>query len=196
MVVAGAAARIDSNRAGEVPGPAVGKVVAVDRGHHDMRKPELRHRLGDPLRLAFVQRIGQAGAHVAEGAGAGAGLAHDHESRVALRPALANIGAVRLLADGRELEAAHQRARFRVDRGAGRLDADPGRLAGDRLVRPMRLLRMSRAGLGLGQTVDELGHSRLSRSRSDGGQTRRKPNAPFSAPLPDARTAPARGSAG
>ena len=42
----------------------------------------------------------QARAHVAKSAGARAGFAHDHEGRVALVPAFADVGAARFLADG------------------------------------------------------------------------------------------------
>src|SRR5271157_4189939 len=128
-----------------MPRPAIGKVVAVDRGHHDMREAESGDRVRDPRRLALVERARQAGAHVAEGAGAGAGVPHDHESRVALTPAFADVGTSSLLADGGELELAHEAQRLGVDRRAGRPDAYPGRLAGDGLVGPVRLLRVARA---------------------------------------------------
>ena len=55
-----------------------------------------------------IEQIGPAGRDVAEGAGAGADGAQDHHRRVLLLPALADIGAGRLLADGVELELAHQ----------------------------------------------------------------------------------------
>ena len=83
-----------------MPRAAIGEIVAVDRGHHDMGEAEPGDRVGDALRLVLVERIRQAGAHVAEGAGAGAGLPHDHEGRMALVPAFADVGAARLLADG------------------------------------------------------------------------------------------------
>ena len=73
-----------------------------------MGEAKLGDRVGDARGLVFVERVGQAGAHVAEGAGAGAGVAHDHEGRVALVPAFADVGAARLLADGGELELAHE----------------------------------------------------------------------------------------
>ena len=125
-----------------------------------MGEAEPGDRVGDALGLVLVERIGQAGAHVAEGAGAGAGLPHDHEGRVALVPAFADVGTARLLADGGELELAHEAQRLGIDRRAGRPDADPGRLAGDRLVRPVRLLGMARRGGrgALGEHIDEPGH--------------------------------------
>src|SRR6185312_16504387 len=78
---------------------AIGKIVAVDGGDHDMVEPKLEGRLRDMLGLARIERAGHAGLDVAEGAGAGAGVAHDHEGRVLLVPALADVRAARLLAD-------------------------------------------------------------------------------------------------
>src|SRR5215212_4927969 len=48
-----------------------------------------------------------AGENGAEAAGAGADVAQDHEGRGAVVPALADVRAARLLADGVEVEAAH-----------------------------------------------------------------------------------------
>ena len=76
-------------------------------------------RVTDARGLVLVERAGQSGAHIAEGAGAGAGVAHDHEGGVALVPALADIGTARLLADGRELEFAHQAQGLGEHRRAG-----------------------------------------------------------------------------
>ena len=73
---------------------------------------ELRHRLADMLRLVRVELVGPPGRDIAEGAGARADGAEDHHRRVLLLPALADIGAGRLLADGVELELAHQLARL------------------------------------------------------------------------------------
>ena len=83
---------------GEMRRAAVVEIVAVDRGDDDMGEPELGHGLGDMRRLVRIERAGQAGLDVAEGAGARAGVAHDHEGRVLLLPALADIGAAGLLA--------------------------------------------------------------------------------------------------
>ena len=79
-------------------GAAVGEIVAVDRGDHDMGEPELDGGLRDMLRLGRIERAGHAGLDVAEGAGAGAGVAHDHEGGVLLVPAFADIRAAGLLA--------------------------------------------------------------------------------------------------
>jgi hypothetical protein len=39
----------------EVPGAAVIQIVAVDRGHDDMREPQRSDRLGDALRLVRIE---------------------------------------------------------------------------------------------------------------------------------------------
>ena len=48
------------------------QIVAIHRGDDDVREAELRHRLGDMLRLMRIERAGQPGRDVAEAAGAGA----------------------------------------------------------------------------------------------------------------------------
>ena len=91
---------------------AVGQVVAIDRGDHHVGEAELGHRLADMLGLGRIERARQPGPHVAERAGTGAGVAHDHEGGVLLLPALADVGAARLLADGHETVLAHDGAAF------------------------------------------------------------------------------------
>ena len=145
IVVPGAAARMARMTAAKCAGAAVGQVVAVDRGDDDVLQAELRHGVGDAVGFVGVERAGQAGAHVAEGAGAGAGVAHDHHGGVALRPALADVGAGGFLAHRDQAVVAHQGAGLVVDRMGGRLHPDPGGLALDRVVRPVRLLRVAQA---------------------------------------------------
>ena len=95
-----------------------------------MAEAELGGGVGDMLGLERIDRARHAGLDVAEGAGAGAGVAQDHHRRVLLGPAFADIRAGRFLAHGGEVEPAHQRlARF-GEAGAGRrLDANPVGLA-------------------------------------------------------------------
>ena len=103
---------------------------------------------------------------VAEAAGAGAGVAHDHHGGVALRPALADVGAGGFLADGDEAVLAHQRPGLVVDRVRRRLDPDPGRLALDRVVWPVRLFRVAQVAM-----IDQEpgGHVRLQVAGGGGG---------------------------
>ncbi len=101
---------------GEMRRAAVRQIVAIDRGDDDMLETQLGDGVGDPLRLVRVESAGQPGLDVAEGAGARAGVAHDHHGGVLLRPALADIGAAGLLADGDEAVLAHDLARSRDSR--------------------------------------------------------------------------------
>ena len=143
---------------GEMLRAAISEVVAVDRGDDHVLETELLHRLGDAFGLVRIERLRQAGLHVAEGAGAGAGVAHDHEGGVLLLPALADIGAARLLADRHELVLAHDPVGLGPFGRAGRLDADPVGLALlNGLIGPMRLFRMAGA-LILVQQVENDGH--------------------------------------
>ena len=73
-----------------------------------MLEAELGRGDRDMLGLERIDRARHAGLDVAEGAGAGAGVAEDHHRRVLLGPALADIRAGRLLAHRGEVEPAHQ----------------------------------------------------------------------------------------
>src|SRR3546814_9268715 len=78
-----------------------------------------------------------------------AGVAHDHHGGVALRPALADVRAGRLLADRVQLVRLHDLAGRVVLARHRRLHADPRRLALHLLVRLVGLLRVTDArGLG------------------------------------------------
>ncbi len=126
-------------------GAAVVEVVAIDRGDDDVGEAQLGGGFADMGGLGGVERPGQAGLDVAEGAGAGAGVAHDHESGVLLVPALAHIGAARLFADRDQLVGLDDGVGLGPTRRSGRLDADPVGLAGDWLVRLVRLFGVARA---------------------------------------------------
>ena len=105
-----------ADRGGEMRGASVGEVVAVHRRHDNMLKPERGDRFGHMLRLRLIQRAGHTGLHIAEGAGARAGVAHDHHGGVALFPALADVRAACLLADRVQAVFAHDPGRARVTR--------------------------------------------------------------------------------
>ena len=59
----------------ELACPAVGQIVAIDRGDDDMLQPQLGRCGGDMLRLQLVDGARHARLDVAEGAGPGAGIA-------------------------------------------------------------------------------------------------------------------------
>ena len=129
MVVCGHVAD-GADGGGEMLRAAVGEIVAVDRGDDDVGKPELRRRFADMRGLVRVERAGQTGLDIAEGAGARAGVAHDHEGGVLLLPALADVRAAGLLADGVQAVGAHDSVGVGVTLRHRRLDADPVGLCG------------------------------------------------------------------
>ena len=102
IVVAGLAARIAAITSGEMPRAAIVEIVAIDRGDDDMGEAELGDGFRDMRGLVRIERPRQARPHIAEGASARAGIAHDHEGRVLLLPAFADVGTARLFADGDE----------------------------------------------------------------------------------------------
>ena len=107
MVALGAASADRLHDRREVRRAAVVEVVAVDRRDDDMPEAHRRDRLAHAARLVGIERSRQPRAHVAERAGARAGVAHDHQRRVLLGPALADVRAARLLADGVQPPLAH-----------------------------------------------------------------------------------------
>ena len=153
----GAALANGPDGAEEMHRPAIGEVVAVHRRDHHVMQAELGHRIGDLGRLVPVEGIGQAGAHVAEGAGPRAGVAHDHEGGVLLLPALADIGAARFLADRDEAVLLHDGAGGVPAGRSGCLHPDPVGLTLDRVVGAMRLFRVPGA-LVVSQEVEDDGH--------------------------------------
>src|SRR3954463_6379284 len=115
--------------ADERAGAVVGEVVAVDARHDRVPQAHLGDGPGDPRRLERVVPRRLAGLDVAEPAPAGAGVAEDHERRGAAVPAVADVGARRLLADGVEVLVADEAVELPVARAARRLDLEPRRLA-------------------------------------------------------------------
>ena len=131
---------------GEVGAAAVGKVVAVHRGDDDVIEAELGHSLRHVLGLRGVERAGQPGLDVAEGAGARAGVAHDHHGGVAPGPALGDVGAAGLLAHRMEAVLAQDGPRLReLRRGRRQPHPDPVGLPQHRRVGLVRLLGVARA---------------------------------------------------
>ena len=101
---------------GEMRRAAVVQVVAVDRGDdhvlqaHLARPPRRRGGLGR------VERLRQAGGDIAEGAGAGADSPMIIMVAWRLGPALADVRAGRLLADGDQAVSLHDRRGWRRSR--------------------------------------------------------------------------------
>ena len=115
------------DRRREVAGAAVGDVVAVDRGDDDVLELHLRRSLADAERLECVGRILRlAGVDVAVAAGAGARVAENLEGRRAAPPALGDVRAAGLLADGVQREAVQKLLDVEVAAvGARRADFHP-----------------------------------------------------------------------
>src|SRR3954447_26128587 len=114
------------------PRTAVGQVVAGDAGDRGVAQPHGRDALGDPARLVGVEVGRLAGVDLAEGAAPGALVAADEEGRLAVLPALVDVGAAGLLADRVQPLAADQRLQLGVLRAGLEPGLDPLRLALDR----------------------------------------------------------------
>ena len=110
-----------------------------------MSQSELAGRFHDMFRLGGIERAGHAGLDVAEGAGAGAGVTHDHEGRVFLLPALANVRATGLFAHGVQAVVTHNFLGSEIALRDGSLHANPVGLFQNRRIRPVRLFRVTRA---------------------------------------------------
>src|SRR5258707_15847885 len=104
-----------------MPCPTVAKVVAVNGSHYYMLKAERRHCPRYILRLRRIERTRHPRLYVAEGAGARAGVAHDHHRGVLLFPALSDAGAASLSANRVKLVLAKYLGSVRIASRAGSL---------------------------------------------------------------------------
>src|SRR5439155_1196231 len=86
------------------------------------------HRRGYAERLAGVDGERTAMRHGAEAAVPRARVAEQHEGGGLVSPALADVRAARLLADGVKAHLPHRRHRLGEARPAGRTDLEPGRM--------------------------------------------------------------------
>jgi hypothetical protein len=77
--------------------PAVQHIIAVHRGNHRITQAQRGHRLGDPLGLPLVNDPRAPCFHGTEATTACARIPQQHERGTTLVPALADIGAHRLL---------------------------------------------------------------------------------------------------
>src|SRR6185295_8891997 len=87
------------------------------------------HLVRHPRRLQRVVPGRLAGLHVAEAAATGADVAEDHEGGGTALPALADVGAVGLLADRMEVVLLDRLLQPAVGGATGSRDLEPGRLA-------------------------------------------------------------------
>ena len=85
---------------GEDEGAAVGQVVAIDRGYDAVVEVHALYGPGEALGFGHVEALGSAGGDGAVAAGAGADVSENHEGGAAAFPAVADVGAAGLFADG------------------------------------------------------------------------------------------------
>ncbi len=94
-----------------------------------MAQSHLGHGIGHASGFAEIKLGGASGLDRTEIAGARADVAEDHHRGGAARPAFAEVGALRALADGVEFMRVHEFTHGLVA-GAGReLGTEPGRFA-------------------------------------------------------------------
>ena len=156
------------HRLGVQPRAAVRQVVARDAGHGGVAQLHPHDALGDAARLVGVVVGGLAGVDLAEVAAPRALRAADEEGRLAVLPALVDVGAAGLLADGVQALVLHERVQRLVLGPHLRLGLDPLRLALDGRLRVADLEAQELASLGrdAGPDAAARAHCRT-RSRGD-----------------------------
>src|SRR5205085_3516972 len=110
------------------PGSAVVQVVPGHAGYGRVRQSHGGHRLGDPARLAGIERGRLAGVDLAEVTPPGALVAADEERCLAVFPALEDVRASGRFADRVQLLAADQVLERGVLRPRAQPRLDPRRL--------------------------------------------------------------------
>jgi len=115
-------------------GAAVIEIIAIDGGDDDVREPQRGHSFTDALGFMRVEQIGSAGCYVAESAGPRADPPQDHDCRVLLLPALADIRAGCFFTHGVERELAHEPPRGLVFLRNRRFHAQPVGFTRDRVI--------------------------------------------------------------
>jgi hypothetical protein len=110
-------------------GAAVGEFIARHAGDDAVTEIHRGHGLGDAGGLAEVELGRAPGRDGAEGARAGADVAQDHQGRGPARPAFAEVGALRALADRVQPMFADQPVGGHVTGAAREPGAEPGRFA-------------------------------------------------------------------
>ncbi len=91
------------DRLGEMLGAAVVKIVAIDGCHDDVLEFEVRNGFCNSSRRRLHPTSKAGRRDIAERAGTCANAAHDHHGRMPLLPAVADVRAGGLFADGMKL---------------------------------------------------------------------------------------------
>ena len=107
----------------------VEQVVTVHRGDDDVVQADVAHGFGEMRRLHRVKRVGATVADVAEGAAAGADVAHDHEGGGVVAKAFADVRAGGFFADAVQFLLAHDGFHPPHFFATGELCAYPARFA-------------------------------------------------------------------
>src|SRR5690606_8097874 len=138
---------------GVEPGTAVGQVVTGDTRDRRVLEAHLAHRLRDPPGLVTVERGRLARVDLAEVAATRALGATGEERRLAVLPALVDVGAAGFLAHRVEPARAHEVLELGVLRAHRRAGLDPARLLLDRDGGVARLDPQHAAALGCDRHV-------------------------------------------
>src|SRR5215471_13134263 len=109
--------------------PAVQYIVAVHRGKHRITQAKRRYRLGDPLGLLLVNNPRAPCLHSTEATATCACISQQHKRGTALVPALADIGAHRLLTHRMQALLTHQTLEGKERFPSGEFHTQPWRLA-------------------------------------------------------------------
>ncbi len=115
------------NRLGEDERAAVGEIVPIDRRDDRVLEAHPRNGFGDTRRFGGVELVRLAVCDGAVGAGPRADVAENHERRRAVVPALADVGATCVFADGVEAEVLHDPLEPDVVLRPGGANFQPGR---------------------------------------------------------------------
>src|SRR4051795_9613352 len=121
-----------ADRLGVKPGAFVVQVIARDARDGCVAQTHRLHALGDSSRLVAVERGRLAGVDLAEVTTSRALLAADEEGRLAVLPALEDVGAASLFADRVQAFTLHERLQLGVLRPGAQPRLDPRRLLLDR----------------------------------------------------------------
>ena len=100
--------------------PPSSEIVAIDHGHHDVLEAERPIARATCSGSRCRRRRRAAGRDRAEAAAARADVAEEHHGGGAFAPALADVRAARLFADGEEVELAERLLELVVAIAAGR----------------------------------------------------------------------------
>ena len=114
---------------GKGPGAEVREIVAIDRGEDHVAELHAGAGLGDACGFSRVKLGGPPVGDGAVGTVPCADVTQDHEGGGAVFPALADVWAAGLLADGVEVELPHQLLEMQVIRPARGAHLEPARLA-------------------------------------------------------------------